>query len=90
MHLGATMSSVVAAVTKVRELFPNLAEEVSRLAIGNERFRSLCEDYGLAIGALNNLEQRNRPQDIERMIEYRTIIKDLERELKTELLASRS
>jgi len=75
-------------VAKVRKLFPDRAEHVSRLALRNETFRSLCEEYGLASDALDLLEVMNRPQDIEKMHEYRGIIKDLQKELKSELLAS--
>ncbi|MEZ5832092.1 MAG: hypothetical protein R3D05_13020 [Dongiaceae bacterium] len=83
------MSRAAAHVARVRKLFPDWAEEISRLALRNETFRSLCEDYGLAVEALDLLEIRNRPQDIERMYEYRALIGDLESELKYELLAAR-
>jgi hypothetical protein len=76
-------------VARVRRLFPDWAEEVSRLALRNEVFRTLCEDYGLAVDALDRLEIHNRPQDVEKMHEYRALIRDLESELKYELLAVR-
>ena len=82
------MPSAATHVAKVRKLFPDWSEEVSRLALRNETFRSLCEEYGLAIDALDLLEVMNRPQDVEKMHEYRGIIKDLQKELKYELLAS--
>ena len=72
----------------VRKLFPDWGEEISRLALRNETFRDMCEEYGLAVGALDLLEQRNLPQEVERMHEYRTLIKQLERDLKYELLAA--
>ena len=72
----------------VRKLFPDWGVEISRLALSNETFRDMCEEYGLAMGALDLLEQRNHPQDVERMHEYRTLIKQLERDLKYELLAA--
>ena len=58
------------------------------MALSNETFRDMCEEYGLAVGALDLLEQRNLPQDVERMHEYRALIKQLERDLKYELLAA--
>jgi len=82
------LASAATHVAKVRKLFPDWAEEVLRLALRNETFRSLCEEYGLAIEALDLLEAMNRPQDVEKMYEYRAIIRDLQKELKYELLAS--
>lgn len=72
----------------VRKLFPDWSEEILRLALSNETFREMCEEYGLAVEALNIMEQRNRPPDVERVYEYRTLIKQLERDLKHELLAA--
>ena len=72
----------------VRKLFPDWGAEISRLALSNETFRDMCEEYGLAAGALELLEQRNLPQDVERLHEYRALIKQLERDLKYELLAA--
>jgi hypothetical protein len=72
----------------VRKLFPDRAEEVSRLALRSETFRAICEDYGMATEALQLLETRKLPQDVEKMPEYRALIKDLESELKRELLAA--
>ena len=83
------MSSAAIHVAKVRKLFPDWAEVISRLALSNETFRSLCEEYGLAVEMLDRLEIANRPHDVERMYEYRALIKELEGDLKYELLASR-
>ncbi|HSE73540.1 MAG TPA: hypothetical protein VLB05_03435 [Dongiaceae bacterium] len=82
------LSSATTHVAMVRKLFPDWNEEILRLALSNETFREMCEEYGLAIEALNILEQRNRPPDVERMYEYRTLIKQLEKDLKHELLAA--
>lgn len=82
------LSSAVTYVAMVRKLFPDWDEEISRLALSNETFRDLCEEYGLAVGALDLLEQRNHPQDIDRMYEYRSLIRQMERDLKYELLAA--
>jgi hypothetical protein len=75
-------------VAMVRKLFPDWGEEISRLALSNETFRDMCEEYGLAVEALDLLEHRNHPQDVDRLYEYRTLIKQLERDLKYELLAA--
>ena len=82
------LPSATAHVAIVRKLFPDWGEEISRLALSNETFRDMCEEYGLAVGALDLLEQRNLPQDVERLHEYRTLIKQLEKDLKYELLAA--
>lgn len=42
----------------------------------------------MASEALDLLEVMNRPQDVEKMHEYRAIKKDLQKDLKHELLAS--
>ena len=75
-------------VARVRKLFPDWGEQILRLALSNETFRELCEDYGLAVQALDLLELHNRPQDLERIREYRVLIKQLEKDLKDELLAA--
>ena len=82
------MSSVGSHIAKVRKLFFDWADEVSRLALRDEGFRSMCHDYGLAVETLDVLERRNHPFDVEKMYEYRAFIKELERDLKYELLAS--
>lgn len=82
------MSQAAKHVGRVRKLFPDRAEEVSRLALRSETFRTMCEDYGMAVEALELLENRNLPQDIEKRHEYRLLIRDLEKELEHELLAA--
>lgn len=72
----------------VRKLFPDWSEEILRLALSRETFREMCEAYGLAVEALNTLEHRNRPQDVERTSEYRALITQLEKDLKHEFLAA--
>jgi hypothetical protein len=82
------LPSATTHVALVRKLFPDWGEEISRLALSNETFRDMCEEYGLAVGALDLLEQRKLPQDVDRMQEYRTLIGQLEKDLKYELLAA--
>lgn len=62
--------------------FPDRANAVARLMAASEHFQSLCEDYELAVNTLRDLEERNRPQDAERIVEYRRLIADLEREVE--------
>ena len=84
------MSEAARYVGRVRRLFPTRAEDVSRLALRNEAFRMMCEEYGVAIDALEVLEARNYPGDVEKMHEYRVLIRELEQELSTELLSASS
>lgn len=85
----ASLSQSAKHVGRVRRLFPDWAEEVSRLALRSEAFRNICDDYGMAVDALGLLEVRNLPQDVEKIQEYRLLVQDLEKELKYELLAAR-
>lgn len=82
--------SIGSHVARVRKLFGHLADDVSRLALRNQRFRSLCDDYGMTIDTLDVLERRNHPADVEKMVEYRALRRELERDLEHELLASSS
>lgn len=77
------MSAISSHLAKIRQLFPESGEAVSELALRSEAFRSLCEDYGLAMEALRQLELRNRPEDVEKMHEYRRLLHELEGELRT-------
>lgn len=80
---SAEMSAIASHVATVRRLFPERGDAVSELAMLNETFRSLCEDYGLATETLRLLETRNRPEDVEKMREYRQLLHELERELRS-------
>src|SRR5690242_7854319 len=81
----ARVSSIVSHIARVRRLFPQRAEDVSRLALRNGPFRTICEEYGMALEGLNTLELRNHPLDLEKILEYRALIQDLEKELRDEL-----
>lgn len=82
------MSSIVPHIARIRRLFPERAEEIPRLALRNDAFRTICEDYGMALEALKRLEIRNHPLDLERILEYRALIRELEGELREELARS--
>jgi len=72
----------------VSELFPSMRDRVSRLVQNDEIFAHKCRKYCSAVEALNLLEERNRPHDVERMCEYRRIIDRLKGELGAALEAS--
>lgn len=82
------LPSATTYVALVRKLFPDWGEEILRLALSDKTFRDMCEEYGLAVEALDLLEHRNHPKDVERMYEYRTLIRQMEKDLKYELLAA--
>jgi hypothetical protein len=82
------VSSIVPHIARIRGLFPERAEDISRLALRNDAFRTICEDYGMALEALKMLEIRNHPLDLEKILEYRALIRDLGRELREELARS--
>jgi len=66
-------------------MFPRQAEDIARLALRSDAFRTICEDHGMAVEALRRLETRNHPLDLEKIVEYRTLIRDLEQELRDAL-----
>ena len=82
------MSPIRSHVTKVRRLFGPWADHVSRLALRDQRFRSMCDDYGMTIETLDVLERRNHPADAKKLVEYRALRRELEHDLERELLAS--
>lgn len=82
------MSSLVPHIARIRRLFPERAEEIPRLVLANDAFRTICEDYGIALEALKGLELRNHPTDLEKIVEYRALIRDLEREIRDALSRS--
>jgi hypothetical protein len=79
------VTSIVPHIAWIKKLFPDRADEIPRLALRNAAFRTVCEDYGIAVEALNRLEIRNHPLDVEKLAEYRALIRDLEVELRAVL-----
>lgn len=77
-------------VEKVCQLFPERAFTVSHLARNNDAFLSLCEEYDLAVVALQQLEHRgtHMPADLLRLAEYRALIEELKLDLLRQLQAS--
>ena len=82
------MAPIKAHIAKVSRLFPGRSLDVTRLALRNDDFRSMCTDYGMALDTLDVLERRNHPMDVEKMVEYRMLIKELEHDLESELFSS--
>lgn len=72
-------------MARIRKLFPSQAGEIQQLVFSSDAFRTLCEDYGMAVDALDLLERRNHPLDLEKIIEYRVLLRELEKDLGDEL-----
>lgn len=68
----------------VRSLFSRTRASIPDLALRNEAFRSLCHAYERTADALRRLEIRNHPLDVERMYEYRRMLRNLEARLTRE------
>lgn len=79
-------------IEKVCQLFPDETYLVMRLARSSEEFRSLCEEYDLAVDALHQLEGRENQMaaDLIRVAEYRALIEELKVDLLRQLQASKS
>ncbi|WP_374368545.1 hypothetical protein [Dongia sp.] len=75
---------------KVYQLFPDRAFLVTQLAHRSEGFFALCEEYDLAVSALQQLEARgaHAAADLLHMAEYRALIEELKLDLLRELQAS--
>jgi hypothetical protein len=82
---GASLTDVMSLVA---ERFPNQAARALRLVGESESFRSLCEDYALAIGTLRRLEGLGRVANDTKLEDYRALAVELERELAEHLAKS--
>lgn len=69
-------------LTQVLELFPDHAARIRRLAVVDETFSSICEDYALAKATLAHLEAfEATDQRAAEIADYRDLVADLEREI---------
>jgi hypothetical protein len=65
----------------VVERFPDQQARILRLALSNAGFRALCEEYDLARKSYGRLLVS--PERAAEVAEYRTVIADLEEEIRT-------
>jgi hypothetical protein len=73
-------------IQQVIDRFPGgRPTDVIRRFLESESFRALCEDYELATTTLQRLETVERTQVESRIAEYRSLIRDLEKEIAGEL-----
>ena len=75
-------------IDRVLERFPECAVLARRLYLGDERFRSICEDFALAHKSLRNFEERADADLRPEIDDYRSLIKELEEELQKYLAAA--
>ena len=67
------------------ERFPIDKALLSRLLAENENVRNLCEDLALAKSTLGALEKFQKEQEVSRIVEYRELVADLEKEITSAL-----
>ena len=61
--------------------FPEAAAALRRLALNDPEFREICEEYALAQRSLAGFEARPDASKRPEIVEYRTLIAELESEI---------
>jgi len=74
-------TAISALLRHVVDRYPARAALILRMATTDEEFRSLCEDYALAMNTLLRMEALDQKRIEHKIAEYRAIIDDLEREI---------
>ena len=69
----------------IRERFPDEKHTINLLMAEDLEFRAICEDYGDCINALRYWVQSEAPEAETRVDEYRTLIQELEEEIRVAL-----
>jgi hypothetical protein len=77
-------------VDHVVERFPERTEQVRRLYLSDERFRSICEDFSLSIDSLRRFEKRADAHLRPEVDDFRTVLHELEDEIRGYLAAAES
>ena len=65
----------------IQERFPDKKHQINRLIAENSEFLALSEDYDLCVTALRYWAGSTAPEAETRVIEYHTLIKELEGEI---------
>ena len=77
------------ALERLSARFPEDAVRLRRRFLRDASFRMICEDYALALASLDRLratpDGHNRPE----VAEYRGVIRELEAEIREQLLEDR-
>lgn len=67
------------------ERFPDLMQAIKQCMADDRFFRTLCEDYGEAVEALQHWQEVNGSMDSERVNACRELVGELEQEILLEL-----
>jgi hypothetical protein len=65
----------------IRERFPSQEDLIDLLMAKDPEFLDLCEDHDACVNALRYWTKSNEPESENRVIEYHTVIKELEEEI---------
>ena len=68
-----------------RKRFASRAAELEREILQDPDFRSLCEDYGEAVAALERWSSSSHPSSPQRVSEYQNLVRELEEEIQSHL-----
>lgn len=88
---GAHRNTALGAANMPRNLeaalrrFAGRAVHLEQEILRNPEFRSLCEDYGDAVEAVERWSQSSDAASIQRAAEYRNLVDDLEKEIDDHL-----
>lgn len=76
-------------LTKIIERFPGDGVLIRRLALRDEAFRGICEEYVLACASLSWFEARSDVEERPEVADYRSVIASLEDEVSQFLQQAR-
>ena len=62
--------------------FPKQCQQLTRLMADDPEFAAMCEDYDACVDALNYWGQSSAPEAQTRVEEYRTLVSEIEAEIK--------
>jgi hypothetical protein len=74
---------------KIIEQFPEKSHTITHLMDEDPEFLALWEDYDVCVNALRHWEQSKEPEAKARVNEYRTLVQELEGEIRAALEAQR-
>jgi len=65
----------------IRDIFSDQKHAIDLLAAQNSEFHAMCEDHDACVSALEYWAKSKDPEAENRVIEYRTLIRDLQEEI---------
>jgi len=71
--------------SNILEQFPEKSHTIALLMEEDTEFLALCEDYDACVKALRYWEQSNEHEAKTRVNEYRTLVRELEEEIRVAL-----